>query len=129
MNRRDLLKRLPMLGLVPVLKVELPSVAAYPETYRGFKIKCSGWIFPQDIHMYFCHWVAMNPNPERMSVYASYPGATGKISPGMMFDTSLHHGQNYPGPWSTPAELESYKAEAYHRLIRYLDMVYEELTS
>ena len=128
MNRRDLLKKIPLFSVAPFLKPESLTVSEYRKIYRGFQISWTGWLRPPAIHAFVGQWMALNPKIDKMSVYSAYPGVTGTCFPGFMLNTSMRDNQNIPGPWSTPVELESYRSEAYHRLIRYLDMVYEEIS-
>jgi len=97
-------------------------------TYRGFKIAWRGWFDLFNQHVKVGQWVAYNrENSDRWQVYSSYPGSTGKCFPGYIYDISTHSDQEYPGPWSTPEQLESYRQDALGRLIRYINEHYEEL--
>jgi hypothetical protein len=127
MERRKLLKSIAFLpGLMAIPTI--PALSQLAGKYRGFKIIWRGWFELVNQHIVIGQWIAYRENdPYRWHVYSGYPGATGRCFPGYIFDTSVRGNQEYPGPWSTPEQLESYRQDALGRLIRYINEHYEEL--
>jgi len=127
MNRRELLKFLPGAAVVPAI-FSLPSKSVLvSEQWRGFSIFWSGWIKAYDQHLFFGHWIAQNPNKNKMSVYSAYPGRTEKCWPGQIFDLSVKDGQEFPGPFHNQEQLDSFREDAFARLLDYIDKNYDML--
>jgi hypothetical protein len=126
MNRRDLLKRLP---IIPAALTVLPESSLLgSDTHRGFKLWWSGWNKQINILGLVGNWVAQNTTRHRWYVYSSYPGATGKFLEGQLFNICIYENQRMPMPWHSEEQLNRFRADAFLRLIAYIDKHYEELT-
>jgi hypothetical protein len=125
MNRRELLKYFPV--AIPMLKVLPETSLIGADTHRGFKLWWSGWQKPINQLVLMGHWVACK-NSIGLFVYSAYPGATGKAWPGQLLNVACYDHQEMPMPWHTEEQLNRFRADAYMRLISYIDQHYEEFT-
>ena len=119
MNRRELFKALLPVAIAPAIALSVVSEQE-PTKYRGWQIRWSGWIPSQNQHIYVGHWYAKNPK-RGFDVCSAYPGKTGKFYADMIMDTSIQNDQGIPNLESTKEELDSYKADALHRLTKFMD--------
>lgn len=124
MNRRDLLRLLPVVSAAAVI----PTVSERKETNPNWGVhgdwfyRWSGWICIANQDLLVGRWVAKRPeDPFSFGVYSSYPGVTNKFYTDQIFDTSVNREQSVPNSETSAEKLEEFKSEALRRLIAYIE--------